>query len=56
MYIAQNICSNVRELEGCSTRLAALASITMSPITIEFARQGLRDLISTTMSESVNLR
>jgi chromosomal replication initiation ATPase DnaA len=47
MYIAQNICSNVRELEGCLTRLAALASITSSPITLEFARQGLRDLIRT---------
>ncbi len=47
MYIAQNISSNVRELEGCLTRLAALASITPSPITIEFARQGLRDLIRT---------
>ena len=47
MYVAQNICSNVRELEGCLTRLAALASITASPITIEFARQALRDLIRT---------
>ncbi len=47
MYIAQNVCSNVRELEGCLTRLAALASITASPITIEFARQALRDLIRT---------
>ena len=47
MYIAQNVCSNVRELEGCLTRLAALASVTGSPITIEFARQGLRDLIRT---------
>jgi chromosomal replication initiator protein len=47
MYIAQNVCSNVRELEGCLTRLAALASVTGSPITIEVARQGLRDLIRT---------
>src|SRR5215472_2978799 len=45
MYIAQNVCANVRELEGCLTRLAALASITGSPTTIEFARQALRDLI-----------
>src|SRR5215469_6523685 len=45
MYAAQNICSNVRELEGCLTRLAALASITGAPTTIEFARQALRDLI-----------
>ena len=47
MHIAQNVCSNVRELEGCLTRLAALASITGSSITIEFARQALRDLIRT---------
>ena len=45
MYVAQNIYSNVRELEGCLTRLAALASVTGSPITIEFALQALRDLI-----------
>jgi chromosomal replication initiator protein len=44
-YIAQNICSNVRELEGCLTRLAALASVTGSPITIEFSCQALRDLL-----------
>ena len=47
IYVAQNVCSNVRELEGCLTRLAALASVTGSPITIEFARQALRDLIRT---------
>ena len=47
MYVAQNVYSNVRELEGCLTRLAALASVTGSPITIEFARQALRDLIRT---------
>jgi len=47
MYIAQNSCSNVRELEGCLTRLAALASLNTSPITIDFARQALRDLIRT---------
>jgi chromosomal replication initiator protein len=47
MYVAQNVCSNVRELEGCLTRLTALASVTGSAITIEFARQALRDLIRT---------
>src|SRR5579884_2567080 len=47
LYIAQNVSSNVRELEGCLTRLAALASISKSSITLEFTRQALKDLIRT---------
>ncbi len=47
LWIAQNISSNVRELEGSLTRLGAFASIGKSPITVEFARQALRDLIRT---------
>jgi chromosomal replication initiator protein len=48
MYIAQNVLSNVRELEGCLTRLAALASMSnKATITLEFAKQALRDLIRT---------
>src|SRR6202158_6074135 len=38
LYIAQNVSSSVRELEGCLTRLAALSSIHRSPITLEFTR------------------
>jgi chromosomal replication initiator protein len=45
MYIAQSVSSNVRELEGCLTRLAALASINEAAITLDFARQSLQDLI-----------
>jgi chromosomal replication initiator protein len=45
MYIAENACSNVRELEGCLARLTALASLTTTPITIEFARSALHDLV-----------
>jgi chromosomal replication initiator protein len=45
MYIAQSISSNVRELEGSLTRLAALASLNQSAITVDFARQALQDLI-----------
>jgi chromosomal replication initiator protein len=45
MYIAQSVSSNVRELEGCLTRLAALASMENTVITVEFARQALQDLI-----------
>src|SRR6266446_5755101 len=47
LYIAQNVLANVRELEGCLTRLSALASMSKSTITTEFARQALRDLIRT---------
>jgi chromosomal replication initiation ATPase DnaA len=35
----------VRELQGCLTGLAALASLNTSRMTIDFARQALRDLI-----------
>ena len=45
LYIAQNVSTNVRELEGCLTRLAALASLNSSEITLEFARHALHDLI-----------
>src|SRR6266852_2955412 len=47
LYVAQNVSSNVREIEGSLTRLAALASMSKSAITPEFARQALRDLIRT---------
>ena len=47
LYIAQNVSANVRELEGCLTRLSAYASIEKSAITTEFARQALKDLIRT---------
>ncbi|HEY2107170.1 MAG TPA: chromosomal replication initiator protein DnaA, partial [Candidatus Binataceae bacterium] len=45
LYVAQNVCSNVRELEGCLTRLAAFASLNKCAISVDFARQALRDLI-----------
>jgi len=45
LYVAQNVSSNVRELEGCLTRLAAFASLNKCAITVDFARQALRDLI-----------
>src|SRR5216684_455654 len=45
LWIAQNISLNVRELEGSLTRLAALASMANLPITVDFARQALRDML-----------
>ena len=41
LYIATNIKSNVRELEGALIRLAAYASLSRREITLEFARETL---------------
>jgi chromosomal replication initiator protein len=45
LYIASNVTSNVRELEGSLTRLAALSTLTNSSVTIDFARQVLQNLV-----------
>ena len=45
LFVAQRASSNVRELEGCLHRLAALASLTKNVITVDFARESLRDFI-----------
>jgi chromosomal replication initiator protein len=45
LYVAQNVSSNVRELEGCLTRLAAFSSLNKCAVSVDFARQALRDLI-----------
>jgi len=45
-FIAKRIRSNVRELEGALRRVVANAHFTGRPITLDFAREALRDLIS----------
>jgi len=45
-FIAKRIRSNVRELEGALKRVIANAKFTGSEITIEFAKEALKDLIS----------
>jgi len=45
-FIAQRIRSNVRELEGALRRVIATSSFTGRPITIEFAKEALKDLIA----------
>ena len=46
-FIAENITSNVRELEGTLIRLLASASITNQDITLQFAQNILKDTIQT---------
>ena len=45
-YIATNIKSNIRELEGALNKLMACSRLEKKEITIEMAEQELRDIIS----------
>ena len=46
LYLATNIKSNVRELEGSLIRLAAFASLSGAEITVEFAKESLKQFLS----------
>ena len=45
-YIASNVKSNIRELEGALTKIVALSKLNKKEITIELAEEALKDLIS----------
>lgn len=45
-YIASNVKSNIRELEGALTKIVALSKLNNKEITIELAEEALKDLIS----------
>ena len=45
-FIAQRIRSNVRELEGALRRVIANSQFTGQPITVDFAKEALRDLLA----------
>lgn len=45
-FIAKRIRSNVRELEGALRRVMATAQFTGRPITLDFAKEALRDLLA----------
>jgi chromosomal replication initiator protein len=45
-FMAQRIRSNVRELEGALRRVMATAEFTGRPITLEFVKEALRDLLA----------
>ena len=45
-FIAKRIRSNVRELEGALKRVIAHANFTGKPITVEFVKEALKDLLS----------
>jgi chromosomal replication initiator protein len=53
MYIASAARSNVREIEGAMKRLAALSSMQGTPITLEFAKGVLKEVMSNSSPLSI---
>ena len=45
LFLANSICSNVRELEGYLIRIGAYASLTSTPVSLEMARDVLKDIL-----------
>jgi chromosomal replication initiator protein len=45
-FVGRRIRSNIRELEGALRRLVANAEFTGKPITLEFAKEALRDMLA----------
>ena len=45
-YIATNIKSNIRELEGALNKLVALSNLENREITVDLAKEALKDIIS----------
>ncbi|ADL11553.1 chromosomal replication initiator protein DnaA [Acetohalobium arabaticum] len=56
VYIANQIHSNIRELEGALIRVVAYSSLTNKEITVELAQEALKDIISTTEAEEINIK
>jgi len=50
-YIATNVSSNIRELEGALIKIVAYAKLTSSPINLEFAQSVLHDLFDEAQKE-----
>ena len=45
LFLANSICNNVRELEGYLIRIGAYASLTAIPISLEMAKDVLKDIL-----------
>ena len=45
LFLANSVCSNVRELEGYLIRIGAYASLTAIPVSLEMTRDVLKDIL-----------
>jgi chromosomal replication initiator protein len=55
IFLATNIDSNVRELEGSLTRVGAFASLNKCPITVDFAREVLQSVLRDRADRAVTI-
>lgn len=55
-YIANQIQSNIRELEGALTRLLAYSKLQGKPITTELTAEALKDIIQSTKSKKITIQ
>lgn len=54
-YFAENIKSNIRELEGALSKLVALSRLKKQPITMELAQEALKDYISSDNHKTITV-
>ncbi|SHH30486.1 chromosomal replication initiator protein DnaA [Tepidibacter thalassicus] len=54
-YIAKNIKSNIRELEGALTRVVAYSSLTNKEITFDLAIEALKDIMSSSKPQEITV-
>lgn len=54
-FMAKNIKSNIRELEGALTKICAVSSLTNEPITYELAVKSLKDFFDSNVDNNLNV-
>jgi chromosomal replication initiator protein len=55
LYIATEIQSNIRELEGALTRIVAYSSLTNKEVTVDLAEEALKDIISSSAPKIIDI-
>lgn len=52
-FIAENISTNIRELEGALTRVAAFSKLKAEPISLSLSEQALKDIINKPIKQEI---
>ncbi|MBQ3108097.1 MAG: chromosomal replication initiator protein DnaA [Clostridia bacterium] len=55
MFIAENVRSNIRELEGCLNRVMAYANLKKLPASVELTREALADMLPGSVKKEVTV-